>query len=107
MPASASGSESATVPRTSELGAGDGAPSTGAARSRRRRPGAEDGVGARRAHVERLCDEPVAHALRDAPGAAVGGDLGPQQRGGAADVGRGARRAAAGGERLGLGIARA
>ena len=38
VPASLSGSESATVPRTSESGAGVGAPSNGAARSSRSRP---------------------------------------------------------------------
>ena len=82
-------------------------PSTGGARSSRSRPGAEDACRAGRAHVERLGDEPVAHALGDAAGAAVGGDLVPEQRGRAADVRRRAGGAAvavvvAAGEPVGL-----
>ena len=67
MPSSVSGNESATVPRTSESGAGAGRP------DRRREvepqpPGPEDRVRPRGAHVEDLDGEPVAHALRDEPG---------------------------------------
>ena len=65
------------MPCTSEFGAGVGAPSTGAARSSRRRPAPKTVSAPGRADVERLRDEPVAHALRHAAGAAVGRDLAP------------------------------
>ena len=78
----------------------------GAARSSRRRPAPKSVSAPGRADVERLRGEPVAHALRDAAGAAGGGDLAPQQRGRAADVRGRAGRAAAGVDRVRLRIAR-
>ncbi len=106
VPASASGRETCTVPRTSELGK-----RRRHAEHRRREvqpqsSRAEDGVRSRRAHVERLRHEHAAHALGHAARAAGRGHVVPEQRGGAAHVRGGAGGAAAGVDLVGLRVAR-